>query len=273
MSTAKRKYEAISHMDSETQDQMVMDQLTEVRYIAKRIHDRLPQHIVLDDLIHVGVLGLIEAVHKYDPSRNVQFKSFAKHRIRGAILDSLRELDWSPRDLRQKARQIEKADRKLRNQLGRCASQAELAAEMGYSPQDFQHLLGELRGLNLASLQDQRGENGEDTFLSSDQSNGSVEDPFSLCYRSEMKELLARATGELPPQERQVLALYYYEELTMKEVGAVMGLSESRICQIHTVAMVRLRSRMKELLQGQSMPRTADDRLEEEVFEEAHRRP
>lgn len=248
MQTAKKVYETQACLERQDQEKMILDQLGEVRFIARRIHDRLPRHVELDDLVHSGVLGLIDAVHKFDPGKNVQFKSYAKFRIRGAILDSLRELDWSPRDLRKKARRLEEAERNLRNKLGRSASEQELAQEMDCSLEEFQQLLGELRGLDLGSLQDPRGNDGEDTILGNLKDSDPPNDPFAMTLQSEMRDLLARAIGELPERERRILSLYYFEELTMKEVGAILGLTESRICQIHSAALVRLRSRLADFL-------------------------
>lgn len=251
MKAARKAYEAASKFDPAERDRLLLEQLPQVRYIARRIHDRLPQHVALEDLVHAGVLGLIDALHKFDPSKHVQLKSYAKFRIRGAILDSLREMDWSPRELRKKGRIMEQAHRKLRAQLGRAATEPELAAEMGISLGEFQRLLGDLRGLDLGSLQVESAESGREQEVVRYQPNGPEEDPFYLCLQSEMKELLARAIGELPQKERQVLALYYFEELTMKEVGSVLGVGESRVSQIHSAALVRLRSRTQELLQSQ----------------------
>ena len=151
MKAARKAYEAVSKFDPAKRDHLLLEQLPQVRYIARRIHDRLPQHVALEDLVHAGVLGLIDALHKFDPSKHVQLKSYAKFRIRGAILDSLREMDWSPRELRKKGRIMEQAHRKLRAQLGRAATEPELAAEMGISLGELQRLLGDLRGLDLGS--------------------------------------------------------------------------------------------------------------------------
>lgn len=236
--------------EEEERNQLLLDQLPQVRYIARRVHDRLPQHVSLDDLIHAGILGLIDALKKYDPSKNVQFKSYAKFRIRGAILDSLRELDWSPRELRKKARRIEEAHRKIRLQKSRAATEQEVADVLDMKLGELQRLLGELRGLDLSSLQAEGGEFGrEDEVVSAEPPEPEL-DPFALTLQSEMKQLLATAIGDLNEKERQVLALYYFEELTMKEVGAVLGVGESRVSQIHSAALVRVRARMRDMMVG-----------------------
>jgi len=231
----------------EEREQLLMEQLPQVRYIARRIHERLPRHVPFEDLVHAGVLGLIDALHKFDGSKHVQFGSYAKFRIRGAILDSLREMDWSPRDLRRKARQLEEAHNRLRLQLGRNPSEQELAGELGLDLHGLQLLLGEIDGLEVGSLKVQSPHDGKEEDLCEYLPNHPEETPLLLCLRSEMKELLARAIEELPEKERQVLALYYFEELTMKEVGAVLGVGESRVSQIHSMAVVRLRARLAEL--------------------------
>ena len=234
-------------------DRLVEEQLPQVRYIARRIHERLPQHVVFDDLVHAGVLGLLDAAKKFDQAKNVQFKSYAKFRIRGAILDSLRELDWSPRDLRRKARQIEEASARVGTRLGRAATEAEIAAELDMELADFQQTIGELNGLDLGSLVDATPEGGEADlceYLPGDPEQS----PYYLCLRSEMKRMLTQAVGELADKEKQVLSLYYFEELTMKEVGAVLGIGESRVSQIHSLALIRLRTRLQDLLASKMMP-------------------
>jgi RNA polymerase sigma factor for flagellar operon FliA len=231
-------------VDPAERQRLLNENLPEVRYIARRIHDRLPSHVPFDDLVHAGILGLIDAVDKFDPRKNVQLKSYARFRIRGAILDSLRQMDWSPRNLRRQARRIEEANRELAAELGRAPSEPELAGRMGLGLEEYQQLLGELRGLDLGSLQAQSEDGG------SDEANAAVasrteEDPFQLTLRTEMRTLLAQAIEELDEKERQVLGLYYLEELTMKEVGVILDVGESRVSQIHTAALIRLRSRLQ----------------------------
>jgi len=229
-------------------ERLLMEQLPQVRYIARCIHGHLPHHIPLEDLVHAGVLGLMEAVHKFDPTKNVALKSYAKYRIRGAILDSLREMDWSPRLLRRRARQLEQAREKLHARLGRPATDTELAAELNIKLAELHHLLRDLRGLEVGSLQAEFSEDGYEQGTVNHLSDSAGKNPLELCLQSEMKALLAQAIGDLPARERQVLALYYYQELPMKEVGAALGVGEARISQIHSASRVRLRARMHELL-------------------------
>lgn len=246
---ARQGYAEISSLDQEERDRMLMENLVQVNYIARRIHDRLPQHVLLEDLVHAGIVGLLEAIRNFDPSRNVKIKTYAKLRIEGAILDSLRDLDWGPRDLRKKGRQVEQAHQKLRGTLGRAPSENELADELGLPLKALQDLLLELRGLDLGSIQALAPEGGgEEEVYYKYLPNSPEEDPLHVCLESEMKQCLAKAVGELPERERQVLALYYHEELTMKEVGAVLGVGEGRISQIHSAALLRLRARMQDLL-------------------------
>jgi RNA polymerase sigma factor for flagellar operon FliA len=243
--------------NKEDRDRILVEQLPQVRYLARRIHERLPRHVPLEDLVHAGVIGLIDALNKFDRSKHVQFGSYAKFRIRGAILDSLREMDWGPRELRRKARKIEEAHRKLSFELSRAPTENEMAAEVGMALKDFQHLLGELDSLEIGSLRIESPWDGKEEDLCDYLPNAPEDTPFFRCLRSEMKDLLAKLISELPQKEQQVLALYYFEELTMKEVGAVLGIGESRVSQIHSLAVVRLRSRLEEVMGSGGQSRAA----------------
>jgi RNA polymerase sigma factor FliA len=231
-------------------DLMLMEHLPTVRYLARRIHERLPQHVELDDLISAGVVGLIDAFSKFDYTKKVQFKSYAQFRIRGAILDSLRTLDWSPRELRRKGRAVEEAIRSVTQRVGRAPSEQEIAGEMELGLTEYQQLLGDLKGLEIGSLHVERSEDSGDEELSYIP-GPPEEDPLFRCLKGEMKQRLADAIDELPEKERMVLTLYYYEELTMKEIGLTLGVVESRISQIHSSAVLRLRTALAGL-------RTAD---------------
>jgi RNA polymerase sigma factor FliA len=236
-----------SWQDETERERTLLDQLPQVRSIARRIHERLPRHVPLEDLIHAGVLGLMDAMHKFNPGKHVQFASYAKFRIRGAILDSLREMDWSPRDLRRKARRLEEAHQQLRARLGRAPTELELAKELDLELSAFQQLLGELKGLEVSSLRTEMGPDGREADLTESLPDERIESPFEQCLEAEQRRLLAALLEELPEKERQVLALYYFEELTMKEVGTVLGVGESRVSQIHSLAILRLRSRLEEV--------------------------
>lgn len=226
----------------EERQRMLAQQLPQVRYIARRIHERLPRHVPFEDLVHAGVVGLMDALQKFDLGKRVQFGSYAKYRIRGAILDSLRELDWSPRDLRRQARSVEQAHDRLRLQLGRYPSEPELAHELAMPLCELQKLLGEINSLEIGTLRTISPRDGKEEDLSDRLLACRDDSPFTECLNLEMKELMARAIQELPERERQVLSLYYFKELTMKEIGALMGVGESRVSQIHSVAVSRLRA-------------------------------
>jgi RNA polymerase sigma factor for flagellar operon FliA len=234
---------------SSERDRLLLEHLPTVRYLARRIHERLPQHVELEDLISAGVVGLIDAFSKFDHSKKVQFKSYAQFRIRGAILDSLRTLDWSPRELRRKGRAVEEAIRATTQRLGRAPAEPEIAAEMGVTLSEFQQLLGDLKGLEIGSLHIERTEDSGDQELA--YIPGSPEeDPLFRCLKGELKQRLADAIDELPERERLVLTLYYYEELTMKEIGLTLGVVESRVSQIHSAAVLRLRVALAALRSG-----------------------
>ncbi|HVZ16287.1 MAG TPA: FliA/WhiG family RNA polymerase sigma factor [Terriglobales bacterium] len=242
--SAQYAYQEVDNTDD--REQVLLEHLPQVRYIARRIHERLPQHVPLEDLVHSGVLGLIDAFNKFDPHKHVQFSSYAKHRVRGAILDSLRELDWSPRELRRKARLLEDTHARLDTELGRAATEQEIADALGISLSRLQTLLTQLDGLEITSFASEAGdETREETAIEQIPATDAF-NPFRECLDNELKSLLIKALAELPEREKQVLALYYYEELTMKEVGAVLGVGESRVSQIHSLAITRLRSRMQQ---------------------------
>lgn len=233
-------------MSAAEREQLLLEHLPTVRYLARRIHERLPQHVELDDLISAGMVGLIDAFSKFDHGKKVQFKSYAQFRVRGAILDSLRTLDWSPRELRRKGRAVEEAVRALTQRLGKAPAEQEIAAEMGVSLADYQTLLGDLKGLEIGSLHMERSEDSGDDELAY-VPGAPEDDPLFRCLKGEMKQRLADAIEELPEKERLVLTLYYYEEMTMKEIGLTLGVVESRVSQIHSSAVVRLRSALASL--------------------------
>lgn len=253
----QKSAQATLDLNEPQREQLLLDHLPQVQYIARRIHDRLPPQVLLEDLVHAGILGLMDAVRKYDPTKNVQLKHYAEFRIRGAILDSLRQVDWSPRALRRQARRLEQAVLDCKARLGRDPTEPEIADELQITLEALQHLLGDLRGLDIGSLQaDSSDPNGEE--MAAQNRPADQEDPYHLALRAEMSGFLEKAIGELPSRERQVLALYHFEELTMKEVGAVLGIGESRVSQIHTAAVIRLRARLRELIgSGPKFPRPA----------------
>ncbi|WP_263359571.1 FliA/WhiG family RNA polymerase sigma factor [Acidicapsa ligni] len=228
------------------EERVLLEHLPMVRFLARRIRERLPQHVEIDDLYSAGVLGLMDAFAKFDPSKKVQFRSYAQFRIRGAILDSLRTLDWSPRELRRKGRAVEESIRTLTGRLGRAPSESEVAAELGSGLEAYQQLLGELKGLEIGTLHLERNEDSGEEDLAYIPGSPD-EDPLFKCLRGEMEERLTGAIQELPERERLVMTLYYYEEMTMREIGLALGVVESRVSQIHASAVLHLRSVLSDL--------------------------
>jgi RNA polymerase sigma factor FliA len=225
------------------QEKLMIENLPIVRFIARRIHERLPQHVPIEDLYSAGVVGLLDAFSKFDPAKQVQFRSYAQFRIRGAILDNLRTLDWSPRELRRKGRAIEQAIQTLTAQYGRAPHDLEIAAQLRIDLTAYQHLLGELKGLEIGTLHSERSEDsGEEELVYLP--NRPEDDPLFRFLHTEMRERLTQAISDLPERERLVMTLYYYEETTMKEIGLILGVVESRISQIHASAVLHLRARL-----------------------------
>jgi RNA polymerase sigma factor for flagellar operon FliA len=229
-------------------EDLVMQELPQVYYIAARIRERLPQHVEMEDLVSAGVIGLIEATRSFDGSKNVLFKTFAKFRIRGAILDSLRETDWGSRYMRRRGREIADATAKLEARLGRHPSESEIAQEMQLDPEHLRRLVAQIDSLQLA---------GQKVAVSNDHSesldviesapNLDDPDPFDLCLEGEMKAHLAEAISKLSEREQLILSLYYREELTMKEIAKVVGVALSRVSQIRQEIMVKLKVSLEHL--------------------------
>lgn len=228
------------------QESLLLEHLPIVRYLARRIHERLPQHVDMEDLVSAGVVGLMDAFAKFDPEKKVQFRSYAQFRIRGAIIDSLRTLDWSPRELRRKGRAVEEAVRVLTARLGRPPGEAEVAGEMDLSLDEYQQLLGDLKGLEIGTLHVERNEDSGEEELAYIPGRPD-EDPLFRCLRGELEDRLAEAIDHLPDRERLVMTLYYYEEMTMREIGLALGVVESRVSQMHASAVVHLRAALRDL--------------------------
>jgi RNA polymerase sigma factor FliA len=238
--------EVPAEMLSGEQERLLLEHLPIVRFLARRIHERLPQHVDIEDLVSAGVVGLMDAFAKFDPQKKVQFRSYAQFRIRGAILDSLRSLDWSPRDLRRKGRAVEEAVRILTARLGRSPAETEIAAEMGLNLEEYQSLLGDLKGLEIGTLHVEHNEDSGEEEMAYIPGRPE-EDPLFCCLRGELQEKLTTAIERLPERERLVMTLYYFEELTMREIGMALGVVESRVSQIHTSAVVHLRAALQDL--------------------------
>jgi RNA polymerase sigma factor for flagellar operon FliA len=228
------------------QERVLLEHLPIVRFLARRIHERLPQHVDIEDLVSAGVVGLMDAFAKFDPTKKVQFRSYAQFRIRGAILDSLRTLDWSPRELRRKGRAVEEAIRVLTARLGHAPNELEVAQEMVLTLDEYQQLLGDLKGLEIGTLHMERNEDSGEEELAY-VAGKPEDDPLFRCLRGELEERLAEAISQLPDRERLVMSLYYYEEMTMREIGLALGVVESRVSQVHASAVVHLRAALKDL--------------------------
>lgn len=230
---------------AEEREQLILEHLPQVRLIARRIHERLPESVNLDDLISTGTIGLIAAIDRFDPQHNVKLKTYAEYKIRGAILDSLRGLDWAPRQQRKRSKQIEAAIASAEQRLHRAPSEEEIAHELGLTLAAYHEWLVDIRGVNLGSLEasspDDEGRNLL-KYISDDEENW----PSRLLERSELQRLLAEAIEKMPRTERLVISLYYHEELTLREIAKIVSLHESRVSQLKSQAILRLRSYLEE---------------------------
>lgn len=228
----------------ELREQLILEHLPQVKLIARRIHERLPVSVSLDDLISTGVVGLIAAIDRYDASHDVKLKTYAEYKIRGAILDSLRGLDWAPRQQRKRAKLIEAAIATLEQAHQRMPAEEEIAAHLGLSIADYQDWLSEARGLTLGSLEN-AGTEEEGCNLLRYLADSDEDWPSQIVERAELERLLAEAIEKMPNLERTVLSLYYYEEMTLREIAKIVDLHESRISQLKSQAILRLRSYMQ----------------------------
>ncbi len=240
--TAPFNSQTQASLSRQERDTLVLSQLTEVRFIAQRIHRRLPAFVPLDDLVHSGVLGLMEAAHKYDSTKNIQFKTFAQFRIRGAILDSLRELDRASRRIRAKSRMLNAACEQLSQKLGRDPTEQEIADELGLYPAALRKLATTLRSLEPVDREVSYGQNRAETrdWIESAPANPE-ESPFVQCLQAEMKQQLTQAMSLLSAREKEVLSLHYFEQQTMQEIASTLALGSSRVSQIHSAALAKLR--------------------------------
>jgi RNA polymerase sigma factor FliA len=231
-------------------EQVIKEYAPMIKYVANRIAMRLPPHIEVDDLISVGVIGLIDAIEKFDPTRGAKFKTYAEFRVRGAILDELRSLDWVPRSVRQKAAAVDIVYQRLQAKFGRPPEDEEVAEEMGMNMDEFFNTLNETHSMPLLSLEDFgiSNDEGDQRNLLECLAGKSDSDPHTQLRLTELKTIIAKAIDNLPEKERLMISLYYYEELTMKEIGEVLGITESRVSQIHSKAVFRLRSKLKALI-------------------------
>jgi len=215
-----------------------------VKYVAGRVAVGLPQNVEQADLVSYGIFGLIDAIEKFDPARGFKFETYAISRIRGAILDELRSMDWVPRSVRAKGRAVERAFSKLEAELKRSPTDAELAEELDMTDQQLRQVLGQLSLTGVAALDEMLGDRNDANTLG-DTLADTNDGPGQLFERSELSDQLASAIGRMPEREKLVLGLYYFENLTLAQIGEVLGVTESRVSQIHTKAVLQLRSRLQ----------------------------
>jgi RNA polymerase sigma factor for flagellar operon FliA len=235
--------------ETDVRNELVLSELPHVYSLARQIHQNLPQYILLEDLVHVGVLGLIEAAGKYNPNKNVSLKSFASFRIRGAIFDSLRSLDWGTRRVREKGRDVAESVAKLVNKLGRQPAQEEIAKDLDLKISELHALQSRLHSLNI--MGQTRSDDSESIDLIESAPDDKKGSPFEQCLISERSDLLTQVIETLSEKEQMVLLLYYRKELSMQEVGEVMDLAESRVSQIHSLAVRKLRAAIQEMQLGE----------------------
>ncbi|MBQ0004185.1 MAG: RNA polymerase sigma factor WhiG [Treponema sp.] len=233
-------------------DKFIRQYMPLVKYVAGKLAVGMPGSVEFDDLVGFGQFGLLDAIEKFDPGKNVKFKTYAVTRIRGAIFDELRQLDWVPRSVRQKSREIEDTIVDLESKLGRTATDAEIAERMGVSEAEYQQTVMKVSGTSVLSLNDVWYSGNDNDHMSI---GDSIESPSSLnpdviVEREEIRKVIVEAINELPEKEKMVIVLYYHEDLTFKEIGQVLDVSESRISQLHTKANLRLRAKLTNLRKG-----------------------
>ncbi len=230
-----------------SRDKLILEFAPLIKYIAQKIAARLPANIELDDLISSGVIGLMDAIDKYDSNRDNKFKTYAEFRIRGAILDELRAQDWVPRSVREKAKQLERCYAKIEQQLGRQATDEEVCSELGISQEEYHDLLNQVRSVSLLSYDDISNFSKQDkrALHGFGETPTKSATPFAEVNLAHFKQLVAECINDLPEKQRLVLSLYYYEDLNLKEIGKVLDVTESRVSQLHTQAILRLKGKLR----------------------------
>lgn len=232
--------------DAKARDELILNYSPLVKYVAGRLASSLPQTVDTSDLISYGIFGLIDAIEKYDLDRAIKFETYAIARIKGAIIDELRALDWVPRSVRSRAREIERAYIDLENEIRRAPTDNEVAERIGVSSKEFQDILTKLSYTSVVSFEELwvGGDRDDSQSAVGAIRDDTADDPVSVFESAEVKDILAGAIDRLPDREKTVIALYYYEGLTLKEIGQVLGVTESRVSQLHTKAVLRLRGRL-----------------------------
>ncbi|MBA2474394.1 MAG: RNA polymerase sigma factor WhiG [Actinobacteria bacterium] len=232
--------------DPGLRDRLILTYAPLVKYVAGRLASGLPAHVDDDDLVSYGLLGLIGAIERYDPERDVKFETYAITRIKGSIIDELRALDWVPRSVRSRARDIERTIGELESRLGRAPSDEELAGKLGLSQDELNESLSDISRTSIAALDElwTVSAGGDQVALIDTIEDSHGPDPLSFLAQSEQREAIGEAIAGLPEREKLVITLYYYEELTLREIGEVLGVTESRVSQLHTKAVLRLKARL-----------------------------
>ena len=234
--------------DKAVRDRLILTYAPLVKYVAGRLGSSLPAHVDEGDLVSYGLLGLIGAIERYDPDRDIKFETYAIARIRGAIIDELRALDWVPRSVRSRARQIERAIGELEAKLGRAPTDEEIAAKVGVTVDELDNSLTDISRSSIAALDElwSVSGDGDQVSLLDTLEDDNVSQPAEVLDETETREALADAIARLPEREKLVVTLYYYEELTLREIGEVLGVTESRVSQLHTKAILRLKGRLRD---------------------------
>ena len=233
--------------DKALRDRLILTYAPLVKYVAGRLGSGLPAHVDEGDLVSYGLLGLIGAIERYDPDRDVKFETYAIARIKGSIIDELRAMDWVPRSVRSRAREIERAIADLESKLGRAPSDEEIAGKLGVSQEELDESLSEISRSSIAALDELwtvQGSSGDQVALIDTIEDTQGPEPQTALAQTELKEALGEAIARLPEREKLVVTLYYYEELTLREIGEVLGVTESRVSQLHTKAILRLKARL-----------------------------
>ena len=238
--------------DPKIRDLFVRQYAPLVKYVAGKVAMGMPHNVEFDDLVGFGVFGLFDAIKKFDPDKHVKFKTYAVTRIRGAIFDELRSIDWVPRSVRQKTREIEDTIHRLESSLGRSATDQEIADEMRMTTKEFQKMMMKISGTSILSLNDvwYTGDDSDKVSIVDSIESPSSLNPDIIVEKDEIKRVIIQAITELPEKEKKVLVLYYYEDLTLKEIGKILEVTESRISQLHTKAIMRLRSKLTNIKKG-----------------------
>lgn len=240
-----------STVDPKVKDEIIIEYAPLIKYIAQKIASRLPANVELDDLISCGVIGLMDAIEKFDPTRDNKFKTYAEFRVRGAILDELRAQDWVPRSVREKAKLVEKTYAKLESELGRPAKDEEMCKELNITQDEFYDLLNKAKSVSVLNIDDSSTFNrGDKKLMIGLMENNRSSNPFSAVSYKNSRERIKDGIKSLPEKQRLVLSLYYYEDLNLKEIGQVLDVTESRVSQLHTQAILKLRGKLKNIFES-----------------------